>query len=78
MECRDGYLTEVKADRICVACQDSPGLWEKPLINPSPNQQFCLLFSKLFRYYEAVRAACGAVYFYSGCHRSGSDTAHCK
>ena len=26
MKCRDGFLTEVRADRICVACQDSPGL----------------------------------------------------
>jgi hypothetical protein len=26
MECRDGFLTEVRADRICIACQDSPGL----------------------------------------------------
>ena len=26
MKCMDGLLTEVRVDRICVACQDSPGL----------------------------------------------------
>ena len=57
MNCMGGVLTEVRTDRICIACQDSPGLWEKPLKNPSPNQQFFLLFSKLLRYYETAYAA---------------------
>ena len=26
MKCVDGFLSEVRADRICVACQKSPGL----------------------------------------------------
>ena len=26
MKCMDGFLTEVRVDRICVACQESPGL----------------------------------------------------
>ena len=26
MKCMDGFLTEVSVDRICVACQESPGL----------------------------------------------------
>jgi hypothetical protein len=26
MNCMGGVLTEVRADRICIACQDSPGL----------------------------------------------------
>ena len=26
MKCMDGFLSEVRADRICVACQESPGL----------------------------------------------------
>ena len=26
MKCMGGFLTEVRADRICTACQDSPGL----------------------------------------------------
>ena len=24
MKCTDGFLTEVKADRVCVACQEGP------------------------------------------------------
>ena len=26
MKCLDGFLTEASVDRICVACQESPGL----------------------------------------------------
>jgi hypothetical protein len=26
MKCMDGFLTEVRVDKICVACQESPGL----------------------------------------------------
>lgn len=26
MKCMDDFLTEVRVDRICVACQESPGL----------------------------------------------------
>ena len=26
MKCLDGFLTEVRVDRICAACQESPGL----------------------------------------------------
>jgi len=26
MKCMDDFLTEVRIDRICVACQESPGL----------------------------------------------------
>ena len=26
MKCLDGFLTEVRVDRICVACQEPPGL----------------------------------------------------
>jgi hypothetical protein len=26
MKCRDGFLSEVKAVSICIACQDAPGL----------------------------------------------------
>jgi hypothetical protein len=26
IKCMDGFLTEVRVDRICVACQESPGL----------------------------------------------------